>query len=84
MNMFKDRPEAYANYVAKNPYAELLVATYNKNAGGSLKQIQQQLNEFRRIQGLTAKERKGIIDSLTLEQNIIKRNLIDTYNAFNP
>ena len=82
LNMFKEDPEQEAKYMAKHPFAEILVETYNKNINGELKSIRQELNEYRRMQGLSAKDRKQIIDALTLEQNIIKRGMIEDFKAY--
>ena len=82
LNMFKEDPEQEAKYMAKHPFAEILVETYNKNINGELKSIRQELNEYRRMQGLSAKDRKQIIDALTLEQNIIKRGIIEDFKAY--
>ena len=82
LNMFKEDPEQEAKYMAKHPFAEILVEAYNKNINGELKSIRQELNEYRRMQGLSAKDRKQIIDALTLEQNIIKRGIIEDFKAY--
>ena len=82
LNMFKENPVQYAKYLEANPFAEILVEQYNSNINGKLKDIRTQLNEYRRMQGLKTKERKQIVDALTLEQNIIKRQVIEEFKAY--
>jgi len=57
------------------------VDIYNKQVGGTLNQIRAQANMIRRSD-MTPKERKEVLDNLTLAQNMIKRGLIDTFAAF--
>ena len=82
LNMFKDKPDAYYSYLSKNPFAEILVEQYNSNVNGRLKEIRADLNKWRRLQGITEAERKHIVDSLILEQNIIKRVMIEEFKAY--
>jgi hypothetical protein len=81
LNMFKEDPVQYAKYVSKNPFAEVLVEQYNSNINGNLKQIRADLNTFRKMK-LPQKERKEIIDALTLQSNIIKRGMIEEFKAY--
>lgn len=81
LNMFKEDPVQYAKYISKNPFAEVLVEQYNSNINGNLKQIRADLNTFRKMK-LPQKERKEIIDALTLQSNIIKRGMIEEFKAY--
>ena len=71
----------YAKYISNNPFAEVLVEQYNSNINGNLKQIRADLNTFRKMK-LPQKERKEIVDALTLQSNIIKRGMIEEFKAF--
>lgn len=81
LNMFKENPVQYAKYINDNPFAEVLVEQYNSNINGNLKQIRADLNTFRKMK-LPQKERKEIIDALTLQSNIIKRGMIEEFKAY--
>jgi hypothetical protein len=81
LNMFKEDPVQYAKYVSNNPFAEVLVEQYNSNINGNLKQIRADLNTFRKMK-LPQKERKEIVDALTLQSNIIKRGMIEEFKAY--
>ena len=81
LNMFKEDPLQYARYINNNPFAEVLVEQYNSNINGNLKQIRADLNTFRKMK-LPQKERKEIIDALTLQSNIIKRGMIEEFKAY--
>lgn len=80
LNMFASNPEQYGKYIASNPFAEILVEQYNENINGRLKDIRADLNEYRKMK-LPSKDRKEIINALTLEQNIIKRQMIEEFKA---
>lgn len=81
LNMFKEDPVQYAKYISKNPFAEVLVEQYNSNINGNLKQIRADLNTFRKMK-IPQKERKEIVDALTLQSNIIKRGMIEEFKAY--
>jgi hypothetical protein len=81
LNMFASNPEQYAKYIASNPFAEVLVESYNENVNGRLKDLRADLNEYRKMK-LPSKDRKEIIKALTLEQNIIKRQMIEEFRAY--
>jgi hypothetical protein len=81
LNMFKQDPAEYAKFVSNNPYAEVLVEQYNRNINGELKQLREELNTYRKMK-LPQKDRKQIIDALTLQSNIIKRGMIEEFKAY--
>jgi hypothetical protein len=81
LNMFKEDPVQYAKFTSKNPFAEVLVEQYNQNINGSLKDLRADLNTYRKMK-LPQKERKAIIDALTLQSNIIKRGMIEEFKAY--
>jgi hypothetical protein len=81
LNMFKEDPVQYAKYVSNNPFAEILVEQYNQNINGSLKGLREELNTYRKMK-LPQKDRKQIIDALTLQSNIIKRQMIEEFKAY--
>jgi hypothetical protein len=81
LNMFKQDPEQYAKFVNNNPYAEILVSQYNRNVNGTLKRLREDLNNYRKMK-LPQDERKQVVDALTLQQNIIKRGMIEQFKAY--
>jgi hypothetical protein len=81
VNMFKDRPEQYANYLAAHPLDQMLVDMYNHDANGYLRDLREQANNYRSMEGLSPKDRKQIIDSIVQQQNFEKYRLIELYKA---
>jgi hypothetical protein len=82
MKMFETDPVQYAEYTAANPMDEYIVEAYNNSVNGKLKDLRAEANEYRRMQGLSQKDKAEILKVLTLEQNIVKRNMIDTFKAY--
>ena len=81
INMFKDRPEQYANYLAAHPLDQMLVDMYNHDVNGYLKNLREQANNYRAMEGLSPKDRKQIVDSIVMQQNFEKYRLIELYKA---
>lgn len=82
LKMFELDPEQYAKYTEANPMDEYVVEAYNNSVNGKLKDLRTESNKYRRMQELSPKDKAEILKALTLEQNIIKRNLIDTFKAY--
>jgi hypothetical protein len=82
MKMFESDPVQYAEYLAANPMDEFVVDAYNNAVNGKLKDLRAEANEYRRMQGLSQKDKSEILKVLTLEQNVVKRNMIDTFKAY--
>jgi hypothetical protein len=76
----KANPEGYADYLDKNPLAEVIVATYDK----SLPAINVMRAEAKRVRmmDLSPKEKTELLKDLNFQQNIIKRNIVDTFEAY--
>jgi hypothetical protein len=76
----KANPEGYADYLDKNPLAEVIVATYDK----SLPAINAMRAEAKRVRmmDLSPKEKTELLKDLNFQQNIIKRNIVDTFEAY--
>jgi cation transport regulator ChaC len=81
INMFKDRPEQYANYLAAHPIDQMLVDMYNHDVNGYLKNLREEANNYRAMEGLSPKDRKQIVDSIVMQQNFEKYRLIELYKA---
>jgi hypothetical protein len=80
LNMFKDsNPEAYARYVEKNPMDEYIVEHYNKVINQDLKKLREEANIYRRMPGLTPKERTEAVKNVVKFQNLVKRGIIEDF-----
>jgi hypothetical protein len=53
---------------------------YNEMINGDLKQLREDANEFRRMPGLSPKERKALLDPIKDAQNLVKRQITNTVN----
>jgi len=82
LNMFKNDPERYMEYIAENPYDQGLVDMYNKGINGDLKKARELANRYRAMPDLTIKERKELLDNIKEQQNLIKRHLIEVFKAY--
>lgn len=81
IKMFELDPEQYVKYTSANPMDEYVVEAYNNAVNGKLKDLRAESNVIRKNQALTQKDKTELLKVLTLEQNIIKRNMIDTFKA---
>jgi hypothetical protein len=82
LNMFKNDPERYMEYVTANPFDQGIVDMYNKGVNGDLKDVRALANKYRAMPGLSPKERKELLDNVKEQQNLIKRHLISVFGAY--
>ena len=82
LNMFKNDPERYMEYVAAHPFDQGIVDMYNKGVNGDLKKVRELANKYRAMPGLSPKERKELLDNVKEQQNLIKRHLISVFGAY--
>jgi hypothetical protein len=82
LNMFKNQPERYMDYIAANPYDQGIVDIYNKGVNGDLKKVRELANKYRAMPDLTPKERKELLDNVKEQQNLIKRHLIEVFKTY--
>ena len=82
VKMFDSNPEIQAQYLAANPFDELIVSMYNKDINGELKDLRSQAKQIRLMQGLTPAERDAMLKVITFQQNLVKHNLIEVYKAY--
>ncbi len=80
LKMFETNPIKYAEYIAQHPLDEAMVNMYNEMINGDLKQLREDANQFRRMQGLSPRERKAILDPIKDIQNVVKRQITHTVN----
>lgn len=79
--MEDNQPEMYAKYVEKNPMHPYLVETYNVKVNQILRDLRRDANIYRRMPGLTPKERTDIVKNYVSMQNLIKRDILNTLEA---
>jgi hypothetical protein len=84
LSMFKKAsPETYLSYIEKNPFAEAVVASYNKQVNGTLRDLRTEANQIRnRGNGYDQATRKDLLDLNLTYQNIIKRNMLEQFKAY--
>lgn len=84
-NMFKSlkmSPEKAIRFQMENPFAETIIDYYNKGVGGELNRLRKEANEVRRMTELDQATRSDWVKMLVLEQNLVKRRMIDVFNAY--
>jgi hypothetical protein len=77
-----NNPDQYAKYVEKNPMHLALVSSYDQQVNQTLRDLREQANVYRRMQGLTPKERNELVKNTVQMQNLVKRNLLDMFEAY--
>jgi hypothetical protein len=75
-------PERYADHIENNPLHPALVDTYNRQVNQTLRNLREQANVYRRMQGLTPKERTELVKNIVQAQNLVKRNMLDIFEAY--
>jgi hypothetical protein len=61
---------------------EAIVKHFNTMVNGELKRLRTEAKNFRLMEGITPKEREAMVKMLTLQQNLIKNNIIETFKAY--
>lgn len=82
LNMFKTDPVRYMDYVAEHPFEQGIVDMYNKAINGDLKMTRELANQYRRMSDISPKERKDLLENVKEQQNLIKRNLVEMFGAY--
>jgi hypothetical protein len=82
LNMFKTEPDRYMDYISANPFDQTIVDLYNKAVNGDLKTTRALANQYRRMSDISSKERKDLLENVKEQQNLIKRNLIEMFGAY--
>ena len=77
-----NNPERYADYISENPTHRLIVDTYNRQVNQTLRDLREQANKYRRMQGLSVKERTELVKNIVSAQNLVKRNILNMMDAF--
>ena len=77
-----NHPVEYSEYMAKNPLDQMLTKMYDHDVNGRLKDLREQANKWRAMEGLDPRSRTMLVKNIILQQNIEKRRLIDLYKAY--
>jgi hypothetical protein len=76
----KADPESYPDFLDKNPMAEAIVAIYDRNMP-ALNTAREEAKRIR-LSDFSPKEKTELLKDLTLQQNLIKRNMVDIFKDF--
>lgn len=82
IKMYETNPVAAANYAAEHPLDQMLVDMYNKQTQGELKKLRTLAKEARLDKALPADARRDLVKIYTLQENIAKRSMIETFKAY--
>jgi hypothetical protein len=80
VTMEQDDPTVYAKYITKNPLHPSIVEVY-RSKQGELNALRQQATEIRNMRGLAPKQRDQILKIITLEQNMLKHQMVMQFKA---
>ena len=79
-SMEKDDPVQHALYVAKYPLYPSIVDTYQSKQG-ELNELRRKATEIRNLKGLIPKDRDQILKIITLEQNMLKHQMVEQFKV---
>ena len=80
VSMEKDDPVQHALYVAKNPLYPSIVDVYQSKQG-ELNELRQKATEIRTMKYLSPKDRDQILRTITLEQNMLKYQMVQEFKV---
>jgi hypothetical protein len=80
VSMEKDDPVQHALYVAKNPLYPSIVEVY-RSKQGELNELRQKATEIRTMKYLSPKDRDQILKTITLEQNMLKYQMVQEFKV---
>jgi hypothetical protein len=82
INDFKTQPVKYAEYTAKYPLDEAVVEIYNKMLNKELNPLRAQDKTVRLDKNLSPADRKALLQMNQLNENLVKRQMIDAFKAY--
>jgi Large polyvalent protein associated domain 38 len=77
----KMSPEKSIKFQIENPMAETIIDYYNKTVGSELNRLRKEANEVRRMP-ISQSDKSDWLKMIVLEQNLVKRRMIDVFNAY--
>jgi hypothetical protein len=81
INSLKDKPEMFREYIEENPTDYFLVQYYNSTVNGPIRDLRATANKIRTDKDMDLKERKEKLDEVVKLQNMVKRNVLDTFES---
>lgn len=83
IKMLKDNhPADYAAYLSKHPMDQVIAKMYNHDVNGRLKDLREQANKWRTMEGIDPRTRTAMVKNITLQENFEKRRLINLYKVY--
>jgi hypothetical protein len=80
VSMKKDDPLQHALYVAKHPLYPSVVDAY-RSKQGELNELRRKATEIRGLKGLSPKDRDQILKVITLQQNMLKHQMVEQFKV---
>jgi hypothetical protein len=81
INALKDKPEMFREYIESNPTDYYLVQYYNSTVNGPIRDLRATANKIRTDKDMDLRERKERLDEVIKLQNMVKRNVLDTFES---
>ena len=81
VNALKDKPDLLGPYLEENAGDYYLVQYYNQQVNGTLRQLRSAANQIRVNREITIPERKEKLEEIVKMQNIVKRQLLNNFEA---
>lgn len=78
----ESRPEAFKKYIDEHPTDLELIDFYNNAVNGELKYLQENSNQIKTSKELSFQQRRDMLKENARMQNLVKRNLIDTFKMY--
>jgi len=76
-----DSPEAYGEYISKNPLVPKIVDIYQERQG-DLNELRQKATEIRNMRYLSPKDRDSLLKITIMEQNFLKHMMVEDFKAY--
>ena len=81
INALKDKPEMFQDYMESNPTDYYLVQYYNSTVNGPIRDLRAMANKIRTDKDISLRDRKERLDEVVKLQNMVKRNVLDTFES---
>ena len=81
INALKDKPEMFQDYMESNPTDYYLVQYYNSTVNGPIRDLRAMANKIRTDKDISLRDRKERLDEVIKLQNMVKRNVLDTFES---
>jgi hypothetical protein len=82
LQMLKDRPEQFANYIDKHPNDQMIVSLYTQQVNGILKEVNKQIHMISADDSLSPKEKNELLKEMRQQRDFIYRGIIDTVRDY--